>query len=79
MAVARGAHSGCYLQTDRPSVSGILRLKDASGTETSQVLTEIVGAGYRQNSRPDLLMITGRTSLGRGQETAPHGTAMLHI
>ena len=65
MAVARGAHSGCYLQTDLPSISGILRLKDASGTETRQVLPEIVGADYRQNSRPDLLMITGRTSLGK--------------
>ena len=65
MAVASGAHSGCYLQTDLPSTSGIMRLTDASGTETRQVLPGIVGADYRPKSRPDLLMITGRTSLGK--------------
>ena len=63
--MARGAHSGCYLQTDLPSTSGILRLADASGTETRQILPQIVGLDYRQKSRPDLLLITGRTSLGK--------------
>ena len=65
VAVARGAHSGCCLQADLPSTSGILRLADASGTETRQILPQIVGSDYRQKSRPDLLMITGRTSLGK--------------
>ena len=80
MAVASGAHSGCYLQTDLPSTSGIMRLTDASGTETRQVLPEIVGTDYRQKSRPDLLMIIGRISLGkRTRDGAIHHRQVAYI
>ena len=65
MAVARGAQRGCHLQTDLPSTSGILRPAEASGTETRRILLQIVGSDYRQKSRPDLLMSTLRTSLGK--------------
>ena len=65
VAVARGAHSGCYPQTDLPSASGILRLADASGTETRQILPQIAGLGYRQKSRPDLATLYHRANLPR--------------
>ena len=74
--------SGCYLQTDLLSTSGDLPLVDASGTETRQALSHMVGAEFFQKSRPDDLPII--RSLGapvqgrylpcsvRGQGTAPY-------
>lgn len=42
MSVASSTQSGCNLQLDLYSSFATLRLRDASGTETRQVLTLIV-------------------------------------
>ncbi len=72
VAVARGAHSDCYLQTDLPSTSGIVRLWFMLRAEKRQVLPQVVETDYRQRSRPDLLMIPGRSCSGKRTR---HGAA----